>query len=143
MSKLIKPLSQNDLANGWHLIVPSVKHVLNKKYDSEDKIINNIYRSKVNLLQLPRHLHRKQIKLFNGAFKVINKSHHFFVEPTPVDKEINELVSILDKSYDIKYKKRIDILLKIFQENDLHGWPVIVALERYCNNNYESSQGKQ
>ena len=135
MSLFIKPLSQNDLATGWKLVVPRVKRmskeIFNEKDNIEVKVMNNIYRAKINLLQLPRHLHHKQRKLYNGNIKVIDNSHHFYIEPTSVDKEINELVSILDKNYNVKYTERVNTLLKLFQDNDLHGWPVIVASERY------------
>jgi len=135
MSLFIKPLSQNELATGWRLVVPRVKRTSKEMYNEKDnievKVMNNIYRAKINLLQLPRHLHRKQQKLYNGNIKVVDNSHHFYIEPTPVDKEINELVSILDKIYNVKYTERVNTLLKLFQDNDLHGWPVIVALERY------------
>ena len=135
MSIFIKPLSQNDLATGWKLVVPRVKRmskeIFNDKDNIEVKVMNNIYRSKINLLQLPRHLHRKQRKLYNGNIKVVDNSHHFYIEPTIVDKEINELVNILDRDYDVKYTERVNTLLKLFQDNDVHGWPVIVASERY------------
>jgi len=131
----IKPLSQSDIANGWKLIVPRInrisKEIYNNKDNLEVKVMNNIYRSKINLLQLPRHLHKKQHRLYNGNIRVIEKSHHYYIESSSVDNEINELVNILDKKYDINYTERVTILLKLFQENDMHGWPVIVAKERY------------
>ena len=141
MSTFIKPLSQNDLANGWRLEAPRVKRFTKEIYNDKDnieiKVMNNIYRSKINLLQLPRHLHHKQRRLYNGNIKVVDNSHHFYIEPTTVDKEIKELISILDNNYDIRNTGRINTLLKLFQENDVHGWPVIVASQLY---NFETKE---
>ena len=128
MSIFIKPLSQHDLANGWKLIAPRIIYISNEKYKDTDTVkkLTNIYRSKINLLQLPKHLHCKLRKLYNGNFIVEDNSHHFYIEPTNIDKEINELVYILDKKYDINYTERVKFLLTLFQENDIHGWPVII-----------------
>ena len=123
----IKPLSQNDLAYDWRLVVPRIK----KNTDITSKFQNNIYRSKVTLCQLPRHLYTKRKTLRNGNIRATEASHIFYIDKTNVGDEIIELVQILDNSYDISYKERVCDLLEVIKDNNINGWVTIKASRLY------------
>ena len=131
-SKLIKPLSQNDLASGWQLVVPRIKYYtkLNEN-ESGFKKYSNIYRSKINMAQLPPHLWSKVRYQYNGNIKVSDKSHYYYVEKTNVDSELYELNTILQKPYEVKNTDKVIELLNVLKDNDIYGWLVIKANTMY------------
>ena len=138
---LIKPLSQNDLAVGWRLVVPRVRRITKTYKDDHDNVVSkqgyNIYRSKVNLAQLPYYLWSKSrvLRIINQftkledspSIRVNDMSHHYFITPTNVDQEIKELVSLINKPFDNTYKETISNLVNILKDNNVYGWPVIIA----------------
>ncbi len=126
----IKPLSQNDLAQGWQLVVPSIRYYV-KTVDGVKAKSSNIHRSKINLAQLPKHLWSKTRRLRNENYRVHDKSHYYFVDKTNVDEEVRELAHIIDQLYDTKYKERVSELLTVLKDNDVYGWVVIKATEKY------------
>lgn len=131
-SKLIKPLSQNDLASGWRLVVPHIKYY--KKLNENEHIFkkySNIYRSKINMGQLPPHLWSKIKIQYNGNIKVRDKSHYYYVEKTNVDSELYELNKILKKPYDVQNTDKVIELLNVLKDNDIYGWLVIKATSMY------------
>jgi hypothetical protein len=132
---VIKPLSQNDLADGWRLVVPLIKSmkkdIIDDKGNKVHQVISNLYRSKINLAQLPYHLWKKCTKLNNGNIRVRDNSHHYNIEPTSVDESIIKLGTILHSSYDINKTENVKKLLNILKENDVYGWVVISANEMY------------
>ena len=116
---LVKPLSQSDLAEGWRLIVPKIRYT--------DKKTNNLYRSKVNLAQLPYHLWSKR----SHNNRISEKSHIYYVHTTEVDSEIQELgTNIMSGTFALSRENTIQLLRKI-KEGDVHGWPIIKAMNSY------------
>jgi hypothetical protein len=136
VSNLIKPLSQNDLAGGWRLVVPRVKRIA-KTYKDETtgetvtKQGYNIYRVKVNMAQLPYHLWKRVHTTRNGMVRVNDKSHHYIVNPTNVDSEIRELVTLLNEPYDSLYREQVINLVNVLSDNKVYGWPIIAANKKY------------
>ena len=132
---LIKPLSQNELACGWKLVVPRVKRMIKTYKDEHENIVTkqgyNTYRSKVNMAQLPYFLWNKVRVFKNGNIRVNDKSHQFLIIPTNVDQEIKELVLLINKPYDILHRDEICNLLNILKDNNVYGWPVIIANDKY------------
>ena len=131
INKFIKPLSQIDLANGWRLIVPKkiniTKNSIDHKGNNIIKVTSNIVHSKINLAQLPRHLlSQYKLKQSSDYIKIIDQCHYYYIEPTTIDREIIQLIEILDKPYKHVYND-IDRLLNILKENDITGWCVIKA----------------
>jgi hypothetical protein len=131
----VKPLSQNELAQGWQLVVPRVKRIKKEQKDelgnATVKVSSNIYRSKINLAQLPLHL---WCRLNRNNNKIVDKSHHYFVEATPVDDDIITLVNILKQPYSEQYTTRVHSILETLKENDIYGWAIIRATELYTQN---------
>jgi len=125
-----KPLSQNEIADGWRLVVPRIKK--RNTVDINSKFLNNIYRSKVNLCQLPKHLWTKRKTLRNGNIRATEASHHYYIEKTNVDDEIILLEEILDKPYDICNSEKVSELLDIIKDNNINGWITIKASRLYC-----------
>jgi len=116
---LVKPLSQSDLAEGWRLIVPKIRYT--------DKKTNNMYRSKVNLAQLPYHLWSKR----SHNSRISEKSHIYYVHTTEVDREIQELgTNIMSGTFALSRENTVQLLRKI-KEYDVHGWPIIKAMNLY------------
>lgn len=135
-SLFFKPLSQNDNAMGWRLVVPRVKKITKTFTDEQGNIVTkigtNIYRTKINLAQLPSHLWHKRRTYYNGTARVSEKSHQFLVESTLVDFEIKELVDIIKRPYDEINTDTVVDLLNILKDNNVYGWPVIMATSKYA-----------
>ena len=126
----VKPLSQNELAQGWQLVVPCIRYSI-KTVEGIVSKSSNIHKSKVNLAQLPRHLWSKMRKLRNDNYRVHDKSHFYFVDKSNVDDEIYELDNIIKRVYDINHKERVSELLTVLKDNEVYGWIVINATEKY------------
>ena len=131
----IKPLSQNELAQGWQLVVPKRRYrytyVTDEYNNNVLKKNTNIYHSKINLAQLPRHLWHKRRLLHNGNSKVCDASHYYYIETSNIDTEVIELVNLLEQPYDINKKEQVISLISTLKENDVYGWPVIKATDMY------------
>ena len=120
-----KPLLQSELADGWRLVVPKIRYNTNDNIKS-----NNIYRSKINVAQLPYHLWHKLKRLRNN--KIYEKSHIFYLQTTEVDNDIMELVNLLMSMGQTSHKReKIILLLKKIKASDVHGWPIIKAMNLY------------
>ncbi len=137
--RVVPMITMNELADGWHQIVPQAKNYI-KTFQDENQLktrkVSNIYRLKVNLAQLPPYLwHRMQHYYYNGDatnnFTVRNGMYYYMVEATNVDEEIRELANILKQAHDIKHKQRVYELLNILKDNDIYGWVVIKAKNMY------------
>ena len=130
-----KPLSQMDLANGWNLIIPKKKEIL--KTSTTNKKQYNTYHIKVNLAQLPFKLWNKykNNRFTNETVHINIKSHHYVVTPTVVDNIIIELVNILNKPYEELNTVKVINLTTILTNNNIRGWPVILANIKYNMSN--------
>jgi hypothetical protein len=128
---IIRPLSQDDLARGWRLIAPKIRHFKNTPSENNEgnKRTSNLYHSKVNLAQLPYHLWHKVTHI--KMKWIYDKSHVYHYESTNVDNEIRELVKILNNPFDIKNKEYVTFLLNTLSDNNVNGWPIIKAKHFY------------
>lgn len=133
-------ISMNDLADGWHQVVPKAKYYM--KTVSDEKGVttkikcSNIFRTKVNLAQLPPYLwHRMQRYYKDGELTqnhtVRNGLHYYMIEQTNVDDEIRELAKILEQPVNKSFNERVHDLLNVLKDNDVHGWLVIKANRFY------------
>ncbi len=136
----VQMITMNELADGWYQVVPKAKHYMKNITDEKGITTrikcSNIFRTRVNLAQLPPYLwHRMQRYYKDGEFTenftVRNGLHYYMVEHTNVDDEIRELASILQKHVSKEYKERVHELLNILKDNDVHGWVVIKANRLY------------
>jgi hypothetical protein len=133
-------ISMNELADGWQQVVPKVRHYM-KTITDENGVTtrikcSNIFRTRVNLAQLPSYLwHRMQRYYKDGEFTqnytVRNGIHYYMVERTNVDDEIRELANILKNPVEKSLKERVHELLNILKDNDVHGWVVVKANRLY------------
>jgi hypothetical protein len=130
----VKPLSQNELAAGWKLVVPKVKRIRAEQVDEKGnntvRVSSNIYKAKINLAQLPSYLWHKVRDLKHNN-RINDNCHYYYIEPTEVDSEITELVKILKKDYSEDNTSRVQQLLNKLKEHDIYGWPTIQATELY------------
>ena len=133
-------ITMNELADGWRQVVPKVRHYM--KTVSDDKGVttkikcSNIFRTRVNLAQLPSYLwHRMQRYYKDGEltqnYTVRNGIHYYMIEHTNVDDEIRELAKIIEKPVEKAFKERVHELLNVLKDNDVHGWVVIKANRLY------------
>jgi hypothetical protein len=53
------------------------------------------------------------------------------IERTNVDDEIRELAKILKNPFEKCFKERVNELLNILKDNDVHGWVVVKANRLY------------
>ena len=137
--KIVKLLSQKDLANGWRQVLPFPKSTL-KIIERNSKLINRKIKyyivQKINLSQLPEYLWNKlEINNLNENYKyksVIDKVVKYNIIETPVDKEIIELKNIL--SSNSNNFTRIIELLQILEDNNINGWIIIRAKSKFGDN---------
>lgn len=129
----VQMLSQNEYANGWRQVVPKRRTYL-KRYKDENgveqrKVGSNVFRINVNLSQLPYHLWDRLHRSRNG-FMVNEGIYQYYVDVTPYDSEIRELVSYVN-TYNGCNKTRVMELLETMKENDIYGWAIIKAGAMY------------
>lgn len=137
----VNPLSQQEIGNGWQLVLPKRKRVMKTVHnkDGEDVKIMKTNESffKINLSQLPPHLFKnlkKVYKQYNYTHsQVRDNCYVYIVQPTPVDKEIETLFK-----YILKFEHTTPILndedrrlirecLDKVNDTDLSGWVITKA----------------
>ena len=132
-------LSQNDYAHNWQQVLPKkrtfLKHYKDEHNNDQVRISSNVFKIKINLAQLPYHLWKRQ-KLYKINNIVRDGIYQYFIEPTKVDNEIQELANIIHCPYNDMYKERVSELLNILKDNDIYGWVIIRA------NNYNYNYNK-
>lgn len=135
----VSPLSQQEIANGWRLALPSRKMVTvtMKKEDGTEEVVrkpNDSY-FKINLAQLPPHLYGKLRNVYRRGqlshFQARDKCYTYIVHPTPVDEEIRKLGYYCDRHdngfilFTPEQKEEIRSCLASVNENEIRGWVVM------------------
>ena len=135
VEKLVNPLSQAELADGWQQVVRRpeyhYKKIVRDDMEYRKKVFNYDY-MKVNLAQLPEHLEDKLKPVYEedlfSHYKVREQRHVYIVNKTAVDDEICELKYLVNqRRLKINDIDRIKDLLQVLQDNEIHGWPIIRA----------------
>lgn len=138
VTHLVNPLSQNEMAEGWRLVIPKPEFkyketVFNgQKYKKKIYLYNNF---KINLAQLPEHLECKLKPVYEeGLYShsvARDNRYVYIVNKTPVDKEIQQLKSLLSKVHNTEEDtEAMYELLQVLQDNEIHGWPILRAKKR-------------
>ena len=137
--KILKLLSQKELANGWRQVLPYPKTIV-KVVEKNSKLINRSIKQyivqKINLSQLPEYLWNKlEINDLNENYKyksIIDKVVKYNIIATPVDGEIIELKNILSSNNN--NLTRIIELLQILEDNNINGWLIIRTKSQFGDN---------
>ena len=137
----IKPLSQNEIAQGWQLVLPRRKKIVvkytNDKGVEEERNTTNEFYFKINLAQLPRHLYGKLRPVYkNGElshYHARDNIYNYIVNLTCVDKEIRELALFLNQHNDSianisdEMESHYRQCYQRVVEADVYGWVVFVC----------------
>jgi hypothetical protein len=135
VEKLVNPLSQAELADGWQQVVRRpdyhYKKIVRGDMEYRKKVFNYDY-MKVNLAQLPEHLEHKLKPVYEenifSHYSVREQRHVYIVSRTVVDDEICELKYLVNqKCLNLNDIDRIKDLLQVLQDNEVYGWPIIRA----------------
>ena len=139
----ISPLSQQELAEGWRLVLP--KRIKKNNNNNEDINIRKTNKSffKINLAQLPPHLFNRLKSIYReGGFLhyiVHDNCYVYIVNPTQVDNEIKNLFKycqLYDSGFTLftdEENKEIKNSLFNVNELDIKGW-VVMKSNRLFNN---------
>ena len=135
VEKIVNPLSQSELADGWEQVVPRPRSKLyfvtrNGSNLRRTKKLKHYF--KIDLSKLPENLWGKLKQVYEeGIYSysiVENKRFVYIVNPSVVDDEIKELKNLISKdNFD---QERAMELLQILEDNDIHGWVIIRAKNR-------------
>tara|TARA_Y100000590_G_scaffold80432_1_gene89314 strand:- start:4156 stop:4668 length:513 start_codon:yes stop_codon:yes gene_type:complete len=143
----VSPLSQQELSNGWRLVLPKKKYinVTRKNDNNEDVVVRKTNESffKINLAQLPAHLFYKLNDIYRkgefSQYTARDKCYVYIVNPTPVDNEIKILFRFCQlydngiRQFTDEEKEKIRNSISIVNENEIKGW-VIMRATRLFNN---------
>lgn len=129
------PLTQQELADGWQLVVPRVRReqyvvtntTTNKTFTQYKK---NYKLFRINMAQLPEHLWCKMRPIYEEGilshYIAKDGMYLYIVNTTPVDKEIRELYSyITSENLNSGDLDRINELRSILSDNNVKGWLTI------------------
>ena len=111
----ITPLSQEDMANGWKLVLPK------KRKNS------SVQHYSVYLSQLPSHLWKNMNKLSkSGNYHTIyDQIFEYNIKPSKHDSEVYELYTLINQDY--PDKQRIRTLYNYFEQQRIKGWLITKA----------------
>jgi hypothetical protein len=114
---VVEHLSQEDLAEGWRLVMPRVY---------QDSTIHHF---SVYLSQLPPHLWKK-LRLnrnkHNGEYRTINDGiYQYTVKPSKNDKVIMELYNLVQSNY--PDNSEITRVYRFLEEQRVKGWVMVKA----------------
>ena len=143
----VSPLSQQEIANGWRLVLPKKKmiNVTRKNESGEEVTIRKTNESffKINLAQLPSHLFSKLKNVYRGGqfsqYITKDNCYVYIVNPTPVDNEIRTLLKycLLHDSglstYTDEEKENIRNSLSLVNESEIKGWVVTKSNRLFGN----------
>lgn len=132
VEKMINPLTQNELAEGWEQVVPSPRskvYFITKNGSNFRRTKKLKHYFKIDLSKLPENLWDKLKPVYEeGLFSysiVQNKIFVYIVNPSVVDNEIRELYCLINQQHFNKEKAMK--LLQVLEDNNIHGWVVIRA----------------
>ena len=143
----VSPLSQQELANGWRLVLPKKKMInVNRKNENNEEIsIRKTNESffKINLSQLPSYLFSKLIDVYRGGeflqYTAKDNCYVYIINLTPVDNEIRKLFRYC-QNYDNgttlfsdSDKEEIRECLSAVNEHEIKGWVVMKANRLFSN----------
>jgi hypothetical protein len=143
----VSPLSQQELANGWRLVLPKKKmiNVIKKNENNEEISVRKTNESffKINLSQLPPYLFSKLKNLYRGEllsqYTARDNCYIYIVNLTPVDNEIRKLFNYC-QNYDNGMtlfsdsdKEEIRECLSVVNEHEIKGWVVMKANRLFSN----------
>jgi hypothetical protein len=114
VEQLIEPLSQNDMADDWQLVLPTTKKNSTKHHF-------NIY-----LSQLPKHLWNRLEKENNEYYKTIKDNiYNYSVKISDTDNYMFRLFNILNTvDYRVHYDE-IKELYSLLYKMNVRGWIMI------------------
>lgn len=141
----VNPLSQQELSNGWRLVLPK-KRMINVSFekDGDNKKIRKTNESffKINLAQLPPHLFSKCKQVYRRnnfiQYTARDNCYVYIVQPTPVDEEIKKLIKYLElyenNSCNVTEEHLQDIkeCVNLLNENEIRGW-VLLKVSKIFN----------
>jgi hypothetical protein len=137
----IKPLSQNQIAQGWRQVLPRRKKMVFKYTNDsgveKERNTSNEFYFKINLAQLPRHLYNKLRPVYKNRelshYHARDNIYNYIIHPTNVDDEIRELALFLNQNNDSVANITVDMkdhYRQCYQriiEADVYGWVVFVC----------------
>ena len=131
---MVNNLSQNELAEGWQLVVPKPKSVsLVNNYGGRIVTRNKKYYNyfKIDLSKLPNELWDNLRQVYEeGIYShsiAKNNRYVYIVNPTVVDNEIIELRHLVNLHNWELHKDRMMELLQVLDDNNVYGWVVVKA----------------
>jgi hypothetical protein len=133
----VNPLSQQEIIDGWNLVIPNKKVIREQNESGFPYFKSNEIFFKINLLQLPPHLHKKINYVNNytqiSHYKIRDNCYVYLVQPTIVDEEIKTLFNYVTMYGDVvSYltdEQKVDFrrCLEKINEQELSGWISIKA----------------
>ena len=134
----VNPLSQQELGNGWRLVVPKKRNrIVTVKSDSGENIkIRKTNESffKINLAQLPPYLFNNLKTIYkkdeNVSYRARDRSYVYLVQSTPVDQEIRKLFNYCNKyencvnNLNNEQITEIKECLQKLDDEEINGWVV-------------------
>ena len=144
---VVSPLSQQELGNGWRLVLPKKKmiNVIKKNDENEDVSVRKTNESffKINLSQLPPYLFSKLRNIYRGGqlsqYTARDNSYVYIVNLTPVDNEIRKLFRYCETydncmtSFSDSDKQEIRECLSAVNEHEIKGWVAMKANRLFSN----------
>lgn len=140
-------LSQQELADGWRLVLPkrTKKSIIKKNNNNKDINIRKTNESffKINLAQLPPHLFNRLKSICREGhilhYIVRDNCYVYIVNPTPVDNEIKNLFEycqLYDRGFTLftdEQNKEIKNCLFNVNEQEIKGWVVMKSNRLFSN----------
>lgn len=130
--RIINPLSQNELSEGWQLVIPPTRSktfCINRNGHIYKKTKKYNHYFKIDLSKLPDHLWDKLKPVYEeGIYSystVKDNKYVYIVNPTVVDDDIRELANLCKAKY--FNKERAIELLHSLEDNNIYGWVVLRA----------------
>lgn len=143
----VSPLSQQEIANGWRLVLPKKRmiNIIKKNENNEDVSVRKTNESffKINLAQLPAHLFKNLTNIYRrGEFSQYiarENCYVYIINPTPVDKEIKKLFRFIQLhdmgviTFTEDEKEEIRTCVSTLNEHEIKGWIVMKANRLFSN----------
>ena len=135
----VSPLTQQELSNGWRLVVPRKRiiDVTRKNENGEDVNVRRTNESffKINLSQLPPHLFRRLKDVYRRGqliqYTARDNRYVYIVNPTPVDNHIRTLFRYCQLreeglfNFEENHLNEIRDCLNSVNEQEIKGWVVM------------------
>ena len=134
VTKRFHYLSQDDLTDGWEIVLPLQNRRVKKDSDGKDLLDKNerkvyqnyVFTNELTLAQLPEYLW-KYVK--NGV--VYHNFYKFVIKETPFDKEIRQLNELMKKLPEVDFFQ-VHELVSGLEKNGVDGW-LIKRAKKFIN----------